>query len=364
MPAQTPHRPSRTQLSPASPGALHDLLDELAINPPGHPEFHLVSRWAAKHVWRVDCAGEPWAYIRYLLGPAEQHPERWRHMRLGELLHEARVGPRILGLTPSAQSLGRRAAVIEAALRPITREELEARAGEAIMLLSRLHGNAALGEALSQDLTEADWRGYSPIERFFAETRERWFEAVVGRWLEVGLAEVDEAREIVSDLMNRLDLLEHSTDRLGIIVPAHNDPNHGNFMVNRQGALRLIDFEELALNNPVADLGIFLTWYADTHRHRELLSEYPLADPEAVLGRMRIWVPLRYLNIAAHWAARMTRAVDEQAWIFAVESVEEWLRGACELLTRGHVPDEMDRRLRALRDALLARGPLGQTPAG
>jgi hypothetical protein len=140
---QTPNRSSHTQRRPASSAALLELLREEDIKVPGEPAFKLVSKWAAKHVWRVDVGGQPWAYIRYLLGPAAQFPERWRHLRLGQVLFEAKVGPRILGMTEASEALGGRAAVVEAALHAITRSELEARVPEAIGLFARLHGNAA-----------------------------------------------------------------------------------------------------------------------------------------------------------------------------------------------------------------------------
>lgn len=358
---RTPTRASHTQQSPADPEALADLLRELGIRPPGKLRLKLVSRWAAKHVWRVDANRRPWAFIRYLLGPAEQFPDRWRHMRLGELLFEAHVGPQILGITESSDALGGRAAIVESALAPINRDDLEVRASEAIALFTRLHGDPALNEALSADFTEADQRGYSPLTNFFAETRERWFDAVVERWLAAGLEEINIARDLVGELMHELESIQEDSESIGIVVAAHNDPNHGNFMVTRSGALRLIDFEELALNNPVADIGVFLTWYVDVDQHRALLEEYPLADPDAMLDRMRVWVPLRYLNIAAHWAARMTRATTPEDWTFAVDSVDEWLRGACELVNEGNVTSSQERRLASLSDSLSSRGPL-ETP--
>lgn len=357
---QTPNRSSHTQRAPASPRALAEMLDELEVHLPGKPSFQLVSRWAAKHVWRLDVGGQPWAFIRYLLGPAPQFPERWRHLSLGPLLFEARVGPRILGITEASEALSGRAAIVEAALYPITREQLEARIPEAMGLFARLHGCAALHEALSENLTEADRRGFSPLAKFFNEVHERWFEAVVPRWLEVGLDEINLIRGLVSELLTMLERLEKGTGYIQIIVPCHNDPNHGNFMVNRQGALRMIDFEELALNNPVADLGVFLTWYADADQHRAMLEHYPLVNPMAAIDRMRIWVPLRYINIAAHWAARLTRARDTTAWVFALNSVDEWLRGACELVYNGSIPTKHTRALERLHHALIDRGPLPQ----
>ncbi len=342
---------------PAEHAALDRLLHELDVRPPGKPSYELVSRWAAKHVWQVYIDGKPWVIIRYLLGPASQFPDRWRHLRLGELLYDARVGPSILGMAPESEALDGRAAIVEAALEHVTREELEARAVEAIALLGRLHSYVPLHEALSIELGEQDIAGISPVADLLAETKERWFEAVVGRWLEAGLSQITEATEVVGALLAQLDVMRCQTERIGIIVPAHNDPNAGNFMLNRQGALRMIDFEHLALSNPVADLGIFLTWYVDKNMHRRLLQNYPLADPDAVLDRMRVWVPLRYIGIAAHWAARLTHAKDKPAWDFAVESVDEWLRSACELVFDGVVPAHLSAKLDRVKDSLLEGEP-------
>jgi hypothetical protein len=352
----TPSRSSRSQRRPATHHELDGLLHELDIRPPGTTEYKLVSRWAAKHVWRIDAGGHPWAYVRYLLGPATRFPDRWRHLRLGELLYEARIGPRILGLTPESEALGGRAAVVEAGLHPLPREELEARADEAVALLTRLHTYEPLYKALCLDLNDVDLTALHPLATYLRETHERWFDAVMDRWREAGLHEINVLSAIVEDLFEQLETIRSHTGRIGVVVAAHNDPNHGNFMVNRQGALRLIDFEELGLNNPVADLGVFLTWYVDADRHFELLAHYPLADPRAILGRMRVWVPLRYLNVAAHWAARMVRARDEGAWTFAVDTVDEWLRGACELVFDGTVPAHLDALLESVRSSLLARG--------
>ncbi len=345
--------------APATPAMLQALLEELDAKPPAIAHFELVSRWAAKHVWRVDVEGQPWAYVRYLLGSAEQYPERWHRLWMSTLLHEARVGPRVLGLTPASAALGGRAAIVEAALRPIPREELEARAVEAVALFARLHSHEPLRQALLEHLSESDRQRIRPLAQLFAETRERWFEAVTARWLEVGLAEpIGMLSAVVGELISILEALGGQNNGIGPLVPTHGDPNHGNFMVNRQGALRLIDFEELALNHPVADLGVFLTWYADKDRHRSLLQHYPLLDADEMLEHMRVWVPLRYLNIAAHWAARLIRAKEGEAWAFAVKSVDEWLRGAAELVYQSAVPSHLDMWLVEVHHSLMERGPL------
>jgi len=352
-------RKNGTSRRPSSGSELRGLLRELDANPPGEPRFVLVSRWAAKHVVRVDVAGQPWAYIRYLLGEGDRYPDRWRHLRLGELLNEIRVGPRVLGITPSSEALSGRAAIVEAALSPIEREELEGRTVEALSLFTRLHSNPALAEALQADLSETERERAiprEPLEQYFAETRERWFEAVVGRWEEAELGEIDDLTVVVSELLDDIEAVD-CCPYIGELVPVHGDPNHGNFMLNRKGALRMIDFEDLALNSPVADLGVFLTWYVDADKHREILTHYPLADPDDILQWMRVWVPLRYLNIAAHWAARLIKARDEDAWTFAVESVDEWLLGAAEIVAGGAAPDHLEQSLDAIRSALTDAWP-------
>lgn len=353
---RTPSRSSSTQRRPADEPALKELLKELNIRPPlGRMSCELVSEWAAKHVWRIDIQKRPWVYVRYLLGSSTRFPDRWRHMRLGQELHTADIGPRILGLTPESEALGGRAAVVEAALQVIPLSDLENRANEVIDLFTRLHSNDVLLEALSADLNHVDIANFSPLSELFADTRERWFIAVAERWQESELPEIDDLLRVVRVLMHRLDALCTFSEQIEIVVPAHNDPNHGNFVLNRRNELRMIDFEGLALNNPAADLGVFLTWYADRDRHRELLQRYPLADPDAVLERMQIWVPLRYLGIAAHWAARLTRARDKEAWVFAVESIDEWLRGACELAFDGIISADLSKILRTVCKSLLDR---------
>lgn len=349
-------RPVPEQRRPSSPRALGELLRELDIRPPGRVRFHLISRWAAKHVWRVDAAGQPWAYIRTLLGPGTQYPDRWRHLRLGEVLHEARVGPRILGMTAASEALGGRAAMVEAALQPITREALESRADEALALLARLHGSRAVTSALSADVTETERKRIRPLQALLEETRERWFEAVTARWLEDGLAQIAPLTDVVGTLINQIEADPCCSRDFHILVPTHGDANHGNFTTNRHGALRLIDFEDLAFNTPVADLGVFLTWYVDPERHRSLLVNYTLAEPDDILEQMRAWMPLRYLGITAHWAARLTRTTNSDRWAFAVDSIDEWVRGAAELVAGGHVPPATDAALAAVREGLVAEG--------
>jgi thiamine kinase-like enzyme len=363
MTGKTPLRSTRHHRRAASPAQLAALLRELGINPPGQPSFELESVWAAKHVWRVDVNGQPWAFMRYLLGPADLYPNQYRPMRLAPLLNQARVGPRVLGLTPHSQALNGRAALVEAALLPLDQAELETRAEEALALITRLHISPDLNEELSVDRAEVDEEGLRPVAELFEETYERWLGAVAERWREADLVGLKDALAVVERLLSDLAVIEADAESVEVVVPCHNDLNHGNFKLNRNGALRLIDFEQLSLNNPVADLGIFLTWYIDPSRRHDLLAGYPLAAPDAILERMRVWMPLRYLNFAAHWAARLTRAPDAERWDDAVSRIDEWLRRACELVY-GHVPPSLDSRLARLRRKLTRRRPLRQRKTG
>jgi thiamine kinase-like enzyme len=359
MPAgQTPIRSSSVQRRPADTEALWGLVDEFGLQPVGRKvSFELISDWAGKHVWRMDVDDTPWAYIRYLLGPAKQYPQQWRHLRLSVELYQASVGPTVLGITESSRALSDRAAIIEEALLPLTREEVESRPEEAVTVMAHLHSCQALYSQLLEDLTENDRHSFSPLTHLFNETRERWFEAVYARWMEADMeAEIELATRISATLLEELEALAAQSEEVLLIVPAHNDPNHGNFMTNQDGILRMIDFEEMSLNNPVADLGIFLVWYVDSARHRDILeSAYPLIPADTILERMKIWVPLRYINLSAHWASRMIRARDEENWDFARTSTEDWLRSASELIYNGEIRPDILSDLRELQSRLNER---------
>lgn len=351
----TPMRSSRSQRRPATAEALDDLLDELKITPLGETSYELVSEWAAKHVWRVFVDDTPWAYIRYLLGPARQFPDRWRHLRLGALLHDATVGPRILGLSGMSRALSGRAAIVEEALTPLPEGELQERAIEAIALMARLHSDTSLYTELAVDQIDADLAGASPLVEMGEEVRTRWFEAVQIRWRAFGLNEIGFVLSIVEDVFAQLRLPEGDQAYTGLLVPCHNDPNRGNFMLNANGELRLIDFEGLSLNSPVADLGIFLTWYVEPGHHTEVLAHYPLIDSQIILERIKQWVPLHYLKISAHWAARLIRAREKEAWEFAVYSFSEWLSGALGLVYRQDIPQRHAKKIGEVTASLIER---------
>lgn len=356
MNPSTPNRPSHSQRRPASTEHLDNLMRELNLSPPGYVEYTLVSEWAAKHVWRIDSDGKPWAYIRYLLGTPEQFPLRWRHLKLGQVLNEVKVGPRILGMLSESEALGGRAVIVEASLNPITREELESRIPEAMSLIARLHSAQPVFDALALELSDEDLSVFSPLASNFVELRERW-SAVTYRWLTYELPLIDEVITITEAVLLRLVELDDENHVVGNIVPAHQDLNFGNFVANHRGVLRMIDFEELGLSTPVADLGIFLTWYVDKKQHREMLQYYPLADPDDILHKMQTWVPLRYLNISAHWAARLVHAQDDVAWEHAVSRMVEWLRGACELVFEEGVPKKYRRMLVKIERTLMKMSP-------
>lgn len=59
------------------------------------------------------------------------------------------------------------------------------------------------------------------------------------------------------------------------LVPAHNDPMPGNFLINAAAEVKLIDFDYAANNEASYELGLILTeMFVDVDRSRELVTEY------------------------------------------------------------------------------------------
>ncbi|GAB2551175.1 choline kinase family protein [Leucobacter ruminantium] len=76
------------------------------------------------------------------------------------------------------------------------------------------------------------------------------------------------------------------------LVPAHNDPMPGNFLLRGDGEVRLIDFEFAANNDASYEVGILLAeMFVDVERSRRLCAVYRGYDDEkfysrAMLSRM------------------------------------------------------------------------------
>ncbi|QIM17102.1 phosphotransferase [Leucobacter insecticola] len=70
------------------------------------------------------------------------------------------------------------------------------------------------------------------------------------------------------------------------LVPAHNDPMPGNFLIDAEANVKLIDFDYAANNEASYELGLILTeMFVDIDRSRELVAEYCGGPDERFFAR-------------------------------------------------------------------------------
>ena len=70
------------------------------------------------------------------------------------------------------------------------------------------------------------------------------------------------------------------------LVPAHNDPMPGNFLIDADARVRLIDFDYAANNEASFEIGLILTeMFVDVERSRELVEEYRGGTDERFFAR-------------------------------------------------------------------------------
>jgi hypothetical protein len=339
------------------------LLAELGIKRPAGPviDAHLVSSWSGKFVYRLSAGGAPWAYVRHLPGPVSATPDRGLHLRLANILDDIGVGPPVLGITQHSEALGVGVTVVEGALEPVCRDSLAGRAPEAIRLIARLHGSNEVRACLEATaLSHHPEKGMTPFDLLLAETRLAWSTAAPA-------AAATAANELAARLLDHAQssIKERPAAAADLLrVPAHGDPNYSNFGIGPLGELRMLDFEDLSLTHPLADLGSFLTWYVPhQYQRRELLQTYQQinspADMDALLDLMRLWVPVRYLRIAAHWLRRYGDAAvsaKEDQKQHALNALIGGLRDAASMLPGAHVEaGELDVARRTLADLARSR---------
>lgn len=115
------------------------------------------------------------------------------------------------------------------------------------------------------------------VEEHLQQVREDGIELPI--WADEVLGNYSEAVESLTK--NGLDL-----------VPAHNDPMPGNFLVDQHQNIKLIDFDYAANNEKTYELGLLLAeMFINVDRSRRLVSEY-LGEfdqrffARAMLGRM------------------------------------------------------------------------------
>lgn len=81
------------------------------------------------------------------------------------------------------------------------------------------------------------------------------------------------------------------------LVPTHGDPNTKNFLVSGED-LFMIDWDELALADPMRDVGPFLWWYVPRAKWREFFESYGEPLDEKARDRICWWAARQSLHVA------------------------------------------------------------------
>ncbi len=117
------------------------------------------------------------------------------------------------------------------------------------------------------------------------------------------------------EIEQSLNAFKAKADRLPAesLVPTHGDPSYKNFIVSGR-RVYLIDWDDLALSDPMRDIGPLLWWYVPSELWREFLGAYGASFDPTLLDRLFWWVAEESLDIAL--------ALDERAYH---EDVDEFL---------------------------------------
>jgi aminoglycoside phosphotransferase (APT) family kinase protein len=95
------------------------------------------------------------------------------------------------------------------------------------------------------------------------------------------------------------------------LVPVHADPNTRNMLVAGE-ALYLIDWDEIALSDPLRDIGPILWWYIPPQKWPEFFTAYGLELDESLREKIHWW-SARISFAVALWCAE--RNYDCQSFV-------------------------------------------------
>ncbi len=87
----------------------------------------------------------------------------------------------------------------------------------------------------------------------------------------------------------------------GELVLTHGDPNTSNFILDRDGRLFLLDWDDACLSDPMRDIGPLLWWYVRPDRWSTALDAAELGDGHAH-GSVYRWAAIRSFEVA-EWLA-------------------------------------------------------------
>jgi hypothetical protein len=86
------------------------------------------------------------------------------------------------------------------------------------------------------------------------------------------------------------------------LVPTHGDPNPKNFILTND--LYLVDWDDLALSDPLRDVGQLLWWYVPRNRWHAFFELFALDDGPHELDDLYWWVAEESLDVAMKVAER------------------------------------------------------------
>lgn len=83
------------------------------------------------------------------------------------------------------------------------------------------------------------------------------------------------------------------------LVPSHTDPNNSNVLVAPE-RVYLIDWDGIALSDPLRDIGLILWWYVPEARWPEAFARMgiPATDLDATIARVHWWSAVTSLRVA------------------------------------------------------------------
>ncbi|RKQ29682.1 phosphotransferase family protein [Oceanobacillus halophilus] len=70
------------------------------------------------------------------------------------------------------------------------------------------------------------------------------------------------------------------------LVVCHNDLNHNNLLMSKDGSLYLIDWDNATIADPASDYGLVLKWYLPREKWRNWLCKYGVEKDDCILERM------------------------------------------------------------------------------
>ncbi len=102
-----------------------------------------------------------------------------------------------------------------------------------------------------------------------------------------------------------IDKLKGQTAKIRTLTlaPVHPDPNTKNWLVG-ESSIRLIDWDDIVLSDPVRDVGLICYWYLPQDLWLNLLEKVGIEYNDSSLERLYWWVTARSLAICLWFSSR------------------------------------------------------------